>query len=460
MAKEDKPLEYERRIFDTKGLAQRIDLEYLQKPNRFRDLRWKVTGLATVLAIAGVAPFLTGFGSTDRVFSNGPVARVHAIFEQKCQNCHSQTFSSVPDAACRSCHDGPAHPAKTTDTAKLKNEPRCGDCHAEHADAVSLSLVLDGHCTNCHANLTEHGDNVKLKNTKITAFRPGKHPEFGYAAFVDKRPLKFNHARHRPTPQDLQKTEWVRVRNRSPKASLPPRCSDCHAQDPQNLRGNLLAVEFEQHCRECHKYELEFDVYGVLGADPVPAPHIKDLDKIREFIAGAYRKAAAGDPGLVLKPLGRDFQPMPGADAWVARLVRESEDYLYGGKKCGKCHEYDGQRDGFPVIKKTYRVAGRYDAAREQGEPWLERGEFSHRAHRAVDCGSCHKVALSSEKTSDVLVPKMESCLPCHTQRGQVLSRCSQCHLYHNKEKEREKDKRPVEQLIGRRLAPPHVWEN
>ena len=34
MAKEEKPLEYHRRILDTKGLAQRVDLAYLGRPNR------------------------------------------------------------------------------------------------------------------------------------------------------------------------------------------------------------------------------------------------------------------------------------------------------------------------------------------------------------------------------------------------------------------------------------------
>ena len=34
MAKEEKPLEYQRRIRDTKGVAQRLDLDYLKRPAR------------------------------------------------------------------------------------------------------------------------------------------------------------------------------------------------------------------------------------------------------------------------------------------------------------------------------------------------------------------------------------------------------------------------------------------
>ena len=36
MAKEEKPLEYQRRIRDTKGVAQRLDLNYLKRPGAAR----------------------------------------------------------------------------------------------------------------------------------------------------------------------------------------------------------------------------------------------------------------------------------------------------------------------------------------------------------------------------------------------------------------------------------------
>ena len=35
MAKEEKPLEYKRRILDTKGVAQRLDLNYLSRASAF-----------------------------------------------------------------------------------------------------------------------------------------------------------------------------------------------------------------------------------------------------------------------------------------------------------------------------------------------------------------------------------------------------------------------------------------
>ncbi|MBL8178575.1 MAG: hypothetical protein JNK48_28135, partial [Bryobacterales bacterium] len=42
MAKEEKPLEYERRTADTKTLAQRLVLAYQQKGNWLRVWRWRL----------------------------------------------------------------------------------------------------------------------------------------------------------------------------------------------------------------------------------------------------------------------------------------------------------------------------------------------------------------------------------------------------------------------------------
>ena len=57
-----------------------------------------------------------------------------AIFGDRCENCHSQAFSSVPDAACLKCHDGPPHPAKVIDMAALIDAPRCA--HATSSTAA------------------------------------------------------------------------------------------------------------------------------------------------------------------------------------------------------------------------------------------------------------------------------------------------------------------------------------
>src|SRR6185295_19369753 len=106
-AHDDKPLPYEGRILDTKGVAQRLDLDYLQRPNRFRDLRRRLTWAAPIVALAAVLPFILGV--RQKVFSSGPFSKAHAVFENNCQICHTSSFSAIADQSCQQCHDGPSH---------------------------------------------------------------------------------------------------------------------------------------------------------------------------------------------------------------------------------------------------------------------------------------------------------------------------------------------------------------
>jgi len=436
MAKEEKPLEYKDRIVNTKSVAQRIDLDYLTRPSPFRDWRRRLMWIAPAAAALGILPFLLGVGSGERAFSNGPVSRSHVIFENNCAACHAGKFTSVADAACRKCHDGPSHPAKAADGAKLASEPRCAQCHLEHRGRVVLAEVDNRNCTACHSDLTRHGTGVKLASTAIHAFRPNRHPEFPAVKRQDLRPLKLNHAVHMPpAPKTIRDMK------------LPMKCGDCHSTRLESAKGDLAAVTFEDHCRSCHKRELEFDVYQLLGAS-YPAPHTKDVPAIHQFIVDTYTRAATANPAIVERPLGREFTPITNQAAWLARVVKESEDYLLE-KKCLYCHESAGRMDDFPAVKTVQKIFGRYVEGRQEGEPWLVRGEFSHRAHRAVDCASCHTTARESKKTGDVLIPKMEVCLSCHGSSGAHLDRCSTCHLYHNKRKELDKDRRSIEQLVG-----------
>ncbi|MGH9662433.1 MAG: hypothetical protein ACRD96_28045 [Bryobacteraceae bacterium] len=434
MAKEEGPLEYERRIRDTKGVAQRLDLDYLGRPNRLSQWRRRLALWTPVAAVAIAAPFVAGIGDGEKAFSNGPVSRSHTMFETNCSACHASRFSSVADASCQKCHDGPAHPAKAADTGKPRENLRCAACHVEHRGTVVLAGVSDRNCTFCHADLTKHGEGVRIVATNVTRFRPGKHPEFQATTKRDLRPLRLNHAVHMP---EQPKT----IRN----MKLPMKCGDCHATDLANLRGDLAPVTFEKHCRSCHERELEFDVYQALGAS-TPAPHSKDTEEIRAFVKQAYAGKLAADPGVAARPLGRDFVPSGSPAAWLEKVQRDSEAFLFE-RKCKYCHEYEDTRDGVPVIKKVNEVRGHYLDSAPAGEAWLLRGEFSHRAHRAAECASCHTTARASVKTTDVLIPKMEACLPCHGATGTYLDNCAQCHLYHNKSREADKDRRPVEQL-------------
>ena len=382
MAKEEKPLEYQRRIRDTKGVAQRLDLNYLGRPALIAVLRKRLTWVLVAIAAIASVPLVTGFGGSRRAIMSGSVSAAHAVFENKCESCHTSAFASVPDSACQTCHDGAPHPAKSIDTARPQTTVRCAQCHLDHQGRGQLAKVVSGNCTSCHASATG-----KLKTA--SAFRPGKHPEFSTAVMSDSRPLRLNHAIHMPAaPKTIRGMK------------LPMKCADCHI----TVRGELQPVTFEQNCKSCHARELEFDVYQTLGPTAPPAPHARDPKTIRDFVAAAYRGRSDAD-----------------------RLVKDAEDYLFN-RKCVYCHTSEPRPSG----------SGRSLASAS----WLTRGEFDHRAHRAVACESCHAAARTSTRTSDVLIPKMESCLPCHGDSGADLDRCSLCHQYHNRSLEKDVERK------------------
>jgi len=419
MAKEDKPIEYQRRLRDTKGVAQRLDLDYLKRPAILGLLRKRLTWALVAAAVLACVPLVMGVGGSRGAAAAGPLSQAHALYEKRCEVCHTRAFGGVPDQACQQCHDGAAHPAKRIDTAHAATHIRCAECHTEHRGKQRLSAVADVNCTACHTQISAHAAGAKVPN--VTAFAPGRHPEFGRTSQSDLRPLRLNHAVHMPS-----------VARSFRGVALPMKCADCHVTDRTSATGALLPVTFEQNCTKCHARELEFDVYHLLGPGTGTAPPTKDPKAIHEYIAGSYRQALAANTGLARRPLGTELVPVASAAMWLERVTRDSERYLFD-RKCGYCHQTAA--DG--VARSVNLVAGRFEEGNPQGTPWLERGEFAHRSHRAVECEDCHTQARASTTTADVLVPGMKSCLPCHGESGTALDRCATCHVYHNRSLER-----------------------
>jgi hypothetical protein len=431
MAKEEKPLEYKRRIRDTKGVAQRLDLGYLKRATQLLVTRKRAVWVLVAAAGLACVPLVLGVGGSRKSLQNGPVSEAHAMFEQRCEFCHTQSFRSVSDKACGQCHDGAPHPAKSVDAGHPSKEIRCVECHVEHRGRVRLSVVVNARCTTCHAEIAAHSTGAKVGN--VSTYRDGKHPQFASATLKDQRPLKLNHAKHMPSEAKLIRT-----------IKLPMKCEDCHKVDPASPTGQLKPVTFEEDCKSCHARELEFDVDHVLGDDiSVPAPHTKDARVIREFIWKVYADAVKANPAIARRPAGNDLVAQPNTNAWMERVVNDATAYLFG-RKCGYCHETMGGGE----VRKVNRVAGRYVEAKPDGEPWLARGEFSHGSHRGVRCEDCHTEARASQKTEDVLIPVMKSCTPCHGDSGTSLDDCAKCHQYHNRFKEQRRPDGPMEQFM------------
>src|ERR1043165_8051670 len=156
MAQEEKPLEYKRRILDTKGIAQRLDLAYLNRATSLLLTRKRATYALLALAAAFSIPMVLGVGASRKNLQNAPVSEAHAFFEQRCEFCHTQSFKTVSDQSCKQCHHGAAHPAKDVDSGHATAQIACTGCHMEHRGRIRLSFVGSGKCTDCHADIAGH----------------------------------------------------------------------------------------------------------------------------------------------------------------------------------------------------------------------------------------------------------------------------------------------------------------
>jgi len=430
MSKEDKPLEYQRRIRDTKGVAQRLDLGYLKRAAAILLIRKRLTWALVAGAVLASVPLVMGIGGSRKTLESRGLSEAHALFEKRCEVCHAQAFAGVSDKACQQCHDGAPHPAKQVDSAVHANaQVRCAECHTEHRGKARLAAVGNAHCTSCHADMAAHATGAKVRN--VSAFRPDRHSEFSPVGMKDDRPLRLNHAIHMPAePKTIRDVK------------LPIKCGDCHVVDRNSPTGQLLPVTFDANCKSCHARELEFDVDHVVSRFPMPAPHAKDAKVIHEFIWNAFAGALKASPALARRPVGNDLVAQPSAQAWMQRVVKDAETYLFG-RKCGYCHQTMGDGE----VRKVNRISGRYVEGKPDGDPWFARGEFAHRSHRAVECESCHTAARTSTKTEDVLIPAMRTCTPCHGDSGTSLDDCAKCHRYHNRSL--EKDRMPGKTLVG-----------
>jgi hypothetical protein len=64
---------------------------------------------------------------------------------------------------------------------------------------------------------------------------------------------------------------------------------------------------------------------------------------------------------------------------------------------------------------------------------YMPHAKFDHSQHGLVDCTGCHAAALTSQQSSDVLLPGIATCRSCHHVGTEAAeSRCFECHTYHD----------------------------
>lgn len=247
----------------TKVIGKRIDLSYHKQPSPMRSLR------RLTVIVCGLAAALWGgwalFGkSGERFYNPGPVAGVHAMFENDCASCHDggdnagsdksgKFFKTVSDAACLKCHNGTVHADKQTSLVLMSNgkpamSSNCITCHVEHKGHDAMAGTSDALCTRCHDNLTANiaGGKTAMQ-TSVTAFdKSPAHPAFGRVLrqggngpMSDPTPLKFNHKKH--------------LSGINPNVGD---CSTCHHLSASGDQRIMEPVSFEANCKSCHPLTL------------------------------------------------------------------------------------------------------------------------------------------------------------------------------------------------------------
>jgi len=393
----------------------------------------------------------------DTLWSAGPLSPAHEhAAGKKCDACHQQLFVHVQDTACRDCHKSIADHVAAADLAltHLGTPGRCAQCHREHDGGASQISVRDDHlCVGCHADPHTLFGSLR-KVSAVSGFSRGAHPAFsiqllkpaGGAApagaemvamqeWAESREpvgsareqsnLKFSHQQH---------LDGTRVTRASDGGALG--CADCHTL--QNDGEHFVPLTMERACGSCH--QLTFDP----NAPTRQLPHGKPLDAM--YVIEDYFARKYSDPTLPVKKttqarrlpdkeIPTDVPDVCTGPTYICanrRAAAEIENQ-FAGRGCVSCHAVADSHA--KDIHERFQVIPVH-----LSQDYFATARFNHRAHAVqkdltgdAACLSCHK-AKDAKDSSQVLIPDIDNCLQCHSDRyvkNQVTVQCVSCHSYH-----------------------------
>src|SRR5581483_5003907 len=226
-----------------KNLAEWLRLDYFRRPRALWRWRRALAWAALVLSIGGLgAAFLTRAAT---LYQAGPLSTAHAALKNDCGQCHQEDFAtaqrflpwhqavtSVPDAACKKCHDGPLH------NNKLLATEHCASCHQEHRGLTTVARLPDARCLSCHRDLKANTKNGQTDFADIHGF-----PE-GHVAF---RGLGTN-------PNNIQFNHWAHV-SLNPDSLARLDCAACHQYDAAGRY--MQPIKYDTHCQTCHPLSVQ-----------------------------------------------------------------------------------------------------------------------------------------------------------------------------------------------------------
>jgi Cytochrome c3 len=461
----------------TKKLAQRIDLNYFQRPSAYKRAKFWLALMLPLIALVWIA--WRSAAKDSRVFSSGRMSAAHAVLEKECATCHLQqagVFSAkAADRACLACHDGPAHHPISQEAAGVKSV-ECAACHSEHRGRVNIVAVSNQACAQCHANLAAVEPVAAHFPAHIHSFESG-HPAFDATKTENRDPgtIKLNHAIH---------LKPIRRGPNGPSVQLE--CGDCHRsvataasapaatqwpyadakyvaakpsyndQDefraiegktlltpaPPTGRELMAPVKFASACASCHLLTFDKRLDEGVPHDKPEVVHAFVVKKFQDYIAAHPAELrVTRDPArdLTGKPLPPEMRIVTPSQ-WVADRTADAEQLLWR-KTCRQCHtlapnyvnslpeiQESPSQTLLPKMAPLPQIAPARTTIR-----WMPHAKFDHDAHRGFTCVSCHEKGLSSTESSDVLLSGIATCQTCHAPGpDHAESRCFECHTYHD----------------------------
>lgn len=412
-----------------------------------------VAGLLIPMLFMGedsTAPVST-YLPTDALWTSGPLLPAHNVaMGDDCSACHVRPFERVQDKACLTCHTNISdhvvpHGGVSEQNSAVASVGRCASCHKEHNEPTYMVVDSDSLCTDCHSK-PEELTGVNPHMQAVSGFSADEHPAFEVALLVPSQTerssgnlfewntvekaldqavetsnLKFPHDLH----LDVEK-----VRDTNDGSALG--CGSCHTLASD--REHFVPITMEQHCQDCH--ELTFDKSAPARQLPHGLPNEAIIAMEGHFMR-VYSDPKKKQTNVVRRRLpGRSAEEFDcKGSAFDCAMQRTRDETLnqFSRRGCITCHRVvDLQSDDIYTRFQVHPVRLSHD--------FIPAARFDHRSHftqKDADgdaaCLTCHR-ALESVESAEIMIPDLDNCLSCHSDRNladTVPLDCIACHAYH-----------------------------
>lgn len=374
-----------------------------------------------------------------KLWATGELSDAHKFLSNKCETCHQGPFMETGNKVCLGCHtEVENHADPLLFVSSSPQAKGCISCHSEHHGPDGITPKAQSICTDCHANMAAVEPSSDLPN--VSDF--GKnHPAFRPTITIDEMTgetarlivgeggvlseqssLKFSHAQH------------LRHDMYYPGTTKSLECGSCHI--PEISGQTFRPIQMDGVCDTCHK--LTFDP----NRPNRGLPH-GDVEAVREALKefyqsialeGTYTEAEQRTHGAGRRAIGGSesyVQQVPEVSGspttlkWAHAKARAAEDLVFGGRVCGTCHEVSKSGDDDKPDWHVQPV--------KLNTNFLPKARFDHARHETMGCQSCHQAETSS-KSTDLLLPGIETCQTCHggeDSADKIPSSCTTCHDFH-----------------------------